>query len=236
MEGGLKLLIKQFSHKETSTYSYLIASNFNNAILIDPVKDEIERYKKKLEEFNLKLKYAIDTHIHADHVTALGDLRNIYNCETIMGEQSNVDCVSRSITDETILFLDEIRIKALYTPGHTDDSYCYLLNENKKQFLFSGDTLLIKGNGRTDFQNGCSSNLFESLHKKILILDDETIVYPAHDYKGVKSTTIKEEKLNNHRLNMDKDAFINFMNNLELETPKLIDLAVPLNKECGIIK
>jgi glyoxylase-like metal-dependent hydrolase (beta-lactamase superfamily II) len=153
-----------------------------------------------------------------------------------MGEQSNVDCVSRSITDETIFFLDEIRVKALYTPGHTDDSYCYLLNENKKQFLFSGDTLLIKGNGRTDFQNGCSSNLFESLHKKILILDDETTVYPAHDYKGFKSTTIKEEKLNNHRLNMDKDTFINFMNNQELEAPKLIDLAVPLNKECGIIK
>ena len=236
MEGELKLLLRQFKHKATSTYSYLIASKLNNAILIDPVKEEIKKYQKKLKEFNLKLKYAIDTHVHADHITALGDLRDIYDCKTIMGEQSKVNCVSQSISDGENLYLDEIKIKAIYTPGHTDDSYCYLLNDNKKQFLFSGDTLLIKGNGRTDFQNGDPSNLFESLHKKILILDDETIVYPAHDYKGVKTSTIKEEKLNNHRLNMDKDAFINFMNNLELETPKLIDLAVPLNKECGIIK
>jgi glyoxylase-like metal-dependent hydrolase (beta-lactamase superfamily II) len=214
----------------------LIASKLDNAILIDPVKEEIKKYQKKLKEFNLKLKYAIDTHVHADHITALGNLRDIYNCETIMGEQSKVNCVSQFMSDNEILYLDEIKIKAIYTPGHTDDSYCYLLNANEKQFLFSGDTLLIKGNGRTDFQNGDPSNLFESLHKKILILDDETIVYPAHDYKGVKTSTIKEEKLNNHRLNMDKDTFINFMNNLELETPKLIDLAVPLNKECGIIK
>ena len=230
------MLFKQFKHEETSTYSYLIASKLDNAILIDPVKEEIKKYQKKLKEFNLKLKYAIDTHVHADHVTALGNLRDIYDCETIMGEQSKVNCVSQFISDNEILYLDEIKIKAIYTPGHTDDSYCYLLNASEKQFLFSGDTLLIKGNGRTDFQNGDPSNLFESLHKKILILDDETIVYPAHDYKGVKSTTIKEEKLNNHRLNMDKDTFINFMNNLELEAPKLIDLAVPLNKECGIIK
>tara|TARA_B100000676_G_scaffold194769_1_gene191421 strand:+ start:3051 stop:3620 length:570 start_codon:yes stop_codon:yes gene_type:complete len=189
-----------------------------------------------LKEFNLELKYAIDTHVHADHITALGNLRDIYDCKTIMGEQSKVNCISQSISDGENLYLDEIKIKAIYTPGHTDDSYCYLLNDNEKQFLFSGDTLLIKGNGRTDFQNGDPSLLFESLHEKILILDDETIIYPAHDYKGFKSTTIKEEKINNHRLSMDKNTFINFMNSLNLETPKLIDIAVSLNKECGIIK
>lgn len=236
MEGRLKLFFKQFFHKETSTYSYLVASKLNNAILLDPVKSEIKNYQENFKDFNLELKYAIDTHIHADHITALGDLREIYNCETIMGEQSNVDCVSQSISDGKIFFLDELGIKAIYTPGHTDDSYCYLFNNGKKQFLFSGDTLLINGSGRTDFQNGNPSHLFESLHSKILTLDEETIVYPSHDYNGLRSTSIKKEKLNNHRLKMGKDTFINFMNNLNLETPKLIDIAIPLNKECGIIK
>lgn len=236
MEGRLKLFFRQFFHKETSTYSYLVASKLNNAILLDPVKSEIKNYQENFKDFNLELKYAIDTHIHADHITALGDLREIYNCETIMGEQSNVDCVSQSINDGTIFFLDELMIKAIYTPGHTDDSYCYLFNNGKKQFLFSGDTLLINGNGRTDFQNGNPGHLFENLHNKILMLGEETIVYPSHDYNGLRSTSIKKEKLNNHRLKMDRDTFINFMNNLNLETPKLIDIAIPLNKECGIIK
>ncbi|MBT4695495.1 MAG: MBL fold metallo-hydrolase, partial [Alphaproteobacteria bacterium] len=132
-----------------------------------------------------------------------------------------------------ILF-DELTFTAIYTPGHTDDSYCYLLKSETNQFLFTGDTLLIKGNGRTDFQNGSSSLLYDSLHNKILSLDNETIIYPAHDYNGAKSSSVKNEKKFNERLHMDKKTFIEFMGNLKLDDPKLMDIAIPLNLECGL--
>ena len=153
-----------------------------------------------------------------------------------MGNQSKVSCISRTVSDDDIIFFDELNFRAIHTPGHTDDSYCYLLKSDLRQFLFSGDTLLIKGNGRTDFQNGDPSLLYKSLHNKILKLDDETIIYPAHDYNGLKSSSIKNEKNLNERLHMDESTFIDFMNNLKLENPKLMDVAIPLNLECGVMK
>jgi glyoxylase-like metal-dependent hydrolase (beta-lactamase superfamily II) len=226
--------IEQFFDDESSTFSYLIGSKERNACLIDPVKKNIEKYEEKLNNLEMNLVYALDTHIHADHITGLGKLREKFGCETVMGFQSNVSCVSRLIKDNEIILIDELSIRSIYTPGHTDDSYSYLLKNNEEQFLFTGDTLLIGGSGRTDFQNGNPSSLYNSLHNKLLKLDDETIIYPAHDYEGFKSSTIKKERLNNKRLQMNKETFIKSMNNQKLNKPKLIDIAIPLNLSCGI--
>ena len=230
------MIIEQFFDEESYSYSYLVGNEEGNATLIDPVKNNIHHYETRLKKLNLNLIYALDTHIHADHITGLGELREKFGCETIMGNQSKVSCISRTVSDDDIIFFDELNFRAIHTPGHTDDSYCYLLKSDLRQFLFSGDTLLIKGNGRTDFQNGDPSLLYKSLHNKILKLDDETIIYPAHDYNGLKSSSIKNEKNLNERLHMDESTFIDFMNNLKLEDPKLMDVAIPLNLECGVMK
>ena len=235
MAGRLnKLIVKQFFDNETSSYTYLVGNKNGNATLIDPVKKNTQQYGEKLKELELDLIYAFDTHIHADHVTGLGELRDKFGCETIMGSQSKVHCISRTVDDNDDILFDELTFTAIYTPGHTDDSYCYLLKSETNQFLFTGDTLLIKGNGRTDFQNGSSSLLYDSLHNKILSLDNETIIYPAHDYNGAKSSSVKNEKKFNERLHMDKKTFIEFMGNLKLGDPKLMDIAIPLNLECGL--
>ena len=228
------MLIEQFFDNESSTYSYLVGSKERNAFIIDPVKKNIKIYEEKLNKLDMNLVYAFDTHIHADHITGLGELREKFGCKTVMGFQSNVICVSKSVKDNEIIVIDELTIRSIYTPGHTDESYSYFLKSDEEQFLFTGDTLLIKGSGRTDFQNGNPSSLYNSLHNKILKLDDETVIYPAHDYNGFKSSTIKKEKLNNERLKMDKETFIKFMNSQKLNKPKLIDIAIPLNLSCGI--
>tara|TARA_B100001059_G_scaffold129341_1_gene129232 strand:- start:10 stop:702 length:693 start_codon:yes stop_codon:yes gene_type:complete len=230
------LLIEQFFDKESSSFTYLIASNEGKALLIDPLKNNLNKYEERIDFLKLNLIYALDTHVHADHISGLGDLREKTGCETIMGFQSKVNCVSRTVKDSDVILFDELSLISIYTPGHTDDSYCYLLKSETNQFLFTGDTLLIKGNGRTDFQNGSSSLLYDSLHNKILNLDNETIIYPAHDYNGAKSSSVKNEKKFNERLHMDKKTFIEFMGNLNLEDPKLMDIAIPLNLECGVIK
>lgn len=228
------MLIEQFFDKESSSFTYLIASNEGGALLIDPLKNNLNKYEERIDFLKLNLIYALDTHIHADHITGLGGLREKTGCETIMGVQSKVNCVSRTVKDSDVILFDELSFTAIYTPGHTDDSYCYLLKSETNQFLFTGDTLLIKGNGRTDFQNGSSSLLYDSLHNKILSLDNETIIYPAHDYNGAKSSSVKNEKKFNERLHMDKKTFIEFMGNLKLDDPKLMDIAIPLNLECGL--
>ena len=228
------MLIEQFFDKESSSFTYLIASNEGGALLIDPLKNNLNKYEERIDFLKLNLIYALDTHVHADHISGLGDLREKTGCETIMGVQSKVNCVSRTVKDSDVILFDELSFTAIYTPGHTDDSYCYLLKSETNQFLFTGDTLLIKGNGRTDFQNGSSSLLYDSLHNKILSLDNETIIYPAHDYNGAKSSSVKNEKKFNERLHMDKKTFIEFMGNLKLDDPKLMDIAIPLNLECGL--
>ena len=190
------MIFKQVFDQKSSTYTYIIASaEGREALIIDPVLENVEDYIKLLTELNLKLVKVIDTHIHADHVTGAGKLRDKTQCVTIMGEHTPTDAVEIKVKDEEIIKLDQLKIKALYTPGHTSDSFSFLMDN----YLFSGDTLLINGTGRTDFQNGNSKDAYNSLFNRLLKLPDETLVYPAHDYKGEKVSSIGKEKKFNPR-------------------------------------
>ena len=225
------MIFKQVFDQKSSTYTYIIASSKGReALIIDPVLDNIEDYIKLLNELNLKLVKVIDTHIHADHVTAAGKLRNKTKCVTIMGEHTPADAVEIKVKDEEIIKLDQLKIKALYTPGHTSDSFSFLMDN----YLFSGDTLLINGTGRTDFQNGSSSDAYNSLFNKLLKLPDETLLYPAHDYKGEKVSTIGKEKKFNPRLQVSSvEEYTDIMNNLNLKKPAAIDYNVASNLKLG---
>ena len=197
------MIFKQVFDQKSSTYTYIIASaEGREALIIDPVLENVEDYIKLLTELNLKLVKVIDTHIHADHVTGAGKLRDKTQCVTIMGEHTPTDAVEIKVKDEEIIKLDQLKIKALYTPGHTSDSFSFLMDN----YLFSGDTLLINGTGRTDFQNGNSKDAYNSLFNRLLKLPDETLVYPAHDYKGEKVSSIGKEKKFNPRLQVSNVA------------------------------
>jgi glyoxylase-like metal-dependent hydrolase (beta-lactamase superfamily II) len=226
------MLFRQLFERESSTYTYLLAARpGGEALLIDPVKEDVGKYLQLIKELDLRLVFAVDTHVHADHVTALGDLRARTSCITVMGTQSRADCVSRKVSDGELLNIDGLQMRALYTPGHTDDSYSFVLSDR----VFTGDTLLIRGTGRTDFQNGDPHAQYESLFGKLLKLPDETLVYPAHDYKGWTVSTIGEEKAHNPRLQLGSEAqYVALMNGLELANPKQMDVAVPANLACGI--
>lgn len=225
------MLFRQLFERESSTYSYLLARRpGGEALLIDPVREELPRYLQLIRELDLRLVFAIDTHVHADHVTALGGLRDATACTTIMGAQSKAECVSRTVGDGELIRIDGLALRALYTPGHTDDSYSFLMDDR----VFTGDTLLIRGTGRTDFQNGDARQQYESLFGKLLRLPDETLVYPAHDYKGWTVSTIGEEKAHNPRLQVRSEAeYVALMASLRLPNPKLMDVAVPANLACG---
>jgi glyoxylase-like metal-dependent hydrolase (beta-lactamase superfamily II) len=225
------MIFKQLFDQKSSTYTYLIASSKGReALVIDPVLDNVEEYLNLLTELDLKLVKVIDTHIHADHVTGAGKLRNKTKCVTIMGENSPADTVEIKVKDEEIIKLDNLKIKALYTPGHTSDSYSFLMNN----YLFSGDTLLINGTGRTDFQNGNSKDAYNSIFNKLLKLPDETLLYPAHDYKGEKVSTIGKEKKQNPRLQVNSvDEYVDIMNNLNLKKPVEIEINVSRNINLG---
>ena len=225
------MIFKQVFDQKSSTYTYIIASaEGREALIIDPVLENVEDYIKLLTELNLKLVKVIDTHIHADHVTGAGKLRDKTQCVTIMGEHTPTDAVEIKVKDEEIIKLDQLKIKALYTPGHTSDSFSFLMDN----YLFSGDTLLINGTGRTDFQNGNSKDAYNSLFNRLLKLPDETLVYPAHDYKGEKVSTIGKEKKFNPRLQVDNvEEYIEIMNNLNLKRPEAIDFNVANNLKLG---
>lgn len=225
------MLFRQLFERESSTYSYLIAARpGGEALLIDPVKEEVGKYLQLVTELDLRLVFAVDTHVHADHVTALGELRNATSCATIMGAESRADCVSRKVADGELIKIDGIELRALYTPGHTDDSYSFLLSDR----VFTGDTLLIRGTGRTDFQNGDPRAQYQSLFGRLLKLPDETLVYPAHDYKGWTVSTIGEERAHNPRLQVQSEQeYVALMRGLKLSNPKLMDVAVPANLGCG---
>lgn len=225
------MIFRQLFHRESSTYSYLLARRSGGeALLIDPVREDTDKYLQLLRELDVKLVFAIDTHVHADHVTALGALRESTACVTLMGEQSRAACVSRTVRDGEIIEVDGIGLEAIYTPGHTDDSYSFKLPDR----VFTGDTLLIRGTGRTDFQNGDPRQQYDSLFNKLLRLPDETLVYPAHDYKGWTVSTIGEERAHNPRLQVSGvDDYVELMNSLALPNPKLMDIAVPANLNCG---
>ena len=225
------MIFKQVFDQKSSTYTYIIASaEGREALIIDPVLENVEDYIKLLTELNLKLVKVIDTHIHADHVTGAGKLRDKTQCVTIMGEHTPTDAVEIKVKDEEIIKLDQLKIKALYTPGHTSDSFSFLMDN----YLFSGDTLLINGTGRTDFQNGNSKDAYNSLFNRLLKLPDETLVYPAHDYKGEKVSSIGKEKKFNPRVQVNNvEEYIEIMNNLNLKKPAAIDFNVANNLKLG---
>ena len=225
------MIFKQVFDQKSSTYTYIIASaGGREALIIDPVLENVEDYINLLTELNLKLVKVIDTHIHADHVTGAGKLRDKTQCVTIMGEHTPTDAVEIKVKDEEIIKLDQLKIKALYTPGHTSDSFSFLMDN----YLFSGDTLLINGTGRTDFQNGNSKDAYNSLFNRLLKLPEETLVYPAHDYKGEKVSTIGKEKKFNPRLQVNNvEEYIEIMNNPNLKKPTAIDFNVANNLKLG---
>ena len=225
------MIFKQVFDKKSSTYTYLIASSKGReALIIDPVLENVAEYIKLLKELDLKLVKVIDTHIHADHVTGASKLKDITKCSTIMGDNTPADSVEIKVKDDEYINLDNLKIKAIYTPGHTSDSYSFLMNN----YLFSGDTLLINGTGRTDFQNGNAKDAYNSIFNKLLKLPEETLLYPAHDYKGEKVSTIGKEKKQNPRLQVKSiDEYIDIMNNLDLKKPAELETNVAKNINLG---
>lgn len=229
----MKYLIKQFFESESSTYTYFIINQeTKETIIIDPVMETYDRDMEVVQELGLRIKYILDTHVHADHITSAGKIREATGAKSVIGVGAKVDCVDVSIKDGESLFLDKLEIKAISTPGHTDSCTSYYIP--KLNVLFSGDTLLIRGNGRTDFQQGSADLLYESIHK-LFQLPEETMVYPAHDYKGRTSTMIKEEKAFNPRIGggKAKAEFVEIMKGLKLANPKKIQEALPANMQCG---
>jgi len=229
------MIVRQLFDYQTYTYTYLLGDPKHKvAAIIDPVDTQIDYYLQLLQELGLELKAALDTHVHADHITALGMLREATQAATYLGNPGDVDCADNPLKDSEDILVGDIKIEVMYTPGHTDDSFTFVVKDQGAQYAFTGDTLLIRGTGRTDFQNGDARQLYESLHQKLLRLDDDTVVYPGHDYKGWTQSTIGEERQNNPRLNISsKEEFAEFMANLNLPNPKFMDVAVPANRSCG---
>ena len=225
------MIFKQLFDQKSSTYTYLIASaKGREALIIDPVIENVNQYVQLLKELNLNLVKVIDTHIHADHVTGASKLKDITKCITIMGDHSPANTVEIKVKDDEYINLDTLKIRAMYTPGHTSDSYSFLMDN----YLFSGDTLLINGTGRTDFQNGNAKDAYNSIFNKLLKLPEETFLYPAHDYKGEKVSTIGKEKKQNPRLQVNSvDEYVEIMNNLNLKKPVEIETNVAKNIKLG---
>ncbi len=221
------MIFEQLFDTKSSTYTYIISSGKGReALIIDPVIEHTDEYIKVLKNLDLKLVKVIDTHIHADHVTGLNELNKRTNCTRIMGEKSKSEVIDLRIKDDETIKVENIELKAIYTPGHTDCSYSYVMNDR----VFTGDTLLINGTGRTDFQNGNSEDAYDSLFNKLLKLPEKTLVFPAHDYNGKKNSTIENEKNNNPRLQVSsKEEYVEIMNNLNLENPKMLAVAVTSN-------
>lgn len=226
------MIFRQLFDPISSTYTYLLAERQGGeALLIDPVLERVPQYLQLIKELDLQLVMAVDTHIHADHVTGIGELRSVVDCATAMGEHSKAECVTVRFKEGEVLKADGVRLEAIYTPGHTDDSYSFAMGDR----VFTGDTLLIRGTGRTDFQNGDPGAQYDSLFNKLLVLPEDTLVYPAHDYEGRTSSSIGEEKRHNPRLQVrSRQAYIEQMDALVLDPPRLIDVAVPANLKCGL--
>ena len=221
------MIFKQLFDQKSSTYTYIIASGEGReALIIDPVIEHSDEYSTILNNLDLKLVKVIDTHIHADHISALNELNKRTNCIRVMGEKSKSEVIDLRIKDGEKIKVEEVELQAIYTPGHTDCSYSFLMNDR----VFTGDTLLINGSGRTDFQNGNAYDAYDSIFNKLLKLPEKTLVFPAHDYNGKKFSTIENEKNNNPRLQVSsKEEYADIMNNLNLANPKMMDVAVPAN-------
>jgi len=227
------MIFKQLFDNISSTYTYLIASKKGReALIIDPVLENVQKYIQILNELDLKLVKVIDTHIHADHITGASKLNKETNCSTVMGEHTPADTVKIKVKNNEIIDIDGLKIKTIYTPGHTKDSYSFLMNN----YLFSGDALLINGTGRTDFQGGNPQDSYESIFNKLLKLPEETLLYPGHDYKGESVSSIGKEKINNPRLQVgNMDEYVEIMNKLNLSKPNLMDTNVTRNIKLGDI-
>ncbi|MBI2978667.1 MAG: MBL fold metallo-hydrolase, partial [Rhodospirillales bacterium] len=225
------MIFRQMFDSVSSTYTYLLAGRpGGEALIIDPVIEKVDHYLRLLSELSLTLSKALDTHVHADHISGLGLLRDRTRCVTVMGRQSRVDVVSMRVGDGDRVEIEGVVLTALYTPGHTDCSYCYVMDDR----VFTGDTLLIRGTGRTDFQNGDARAAYDSIFNKLLTLPPSTLVYPGHDYKGDTVSTIGEERAHNPRLRVGSAAeYAAIMNALELPDPKMMDVAVPANLRVG---
>ena len=225
------MIFRQLFDSDSSTYTYLLASRQGaEAVIIDPVLDSTNMYIELVHQLDLKLVYAIDTHTHADHITALGTLRDRTQCVTLMGEQTRADCVSRGVVDGEQIDVDGLSLQAIFTPGHTNESYSLVMPDR----VFTGDVLLYRGTGRTDFQGGDPHKSWNSIINRLFRLPDETQVYAAHDYKGWTVSTIGEEKHYNPRLaGKTEQQYVDIMNNLKLPNPKLMDIAVTANLACG---
>ena len=226
------MIFKQVFDPKTSTYTYFIGSaKGREAVIIDPVIENVNKYIQLLTELDLKLVKVIDTHIHADHVTGASKLKKATNCATIMGEHTPSEAVEIKVKDNEIIKIDNLEIKSIYTPGHTSESYSFLL----ENYLFSGDALLINGTGRTDFQNGNSKDSYHSIFDKLLKLPEDTLLYPGHDYNCKKVSTIGNEKKFNPRLQVKNvDEYIEIMTNLNLTKPDMMDSNVNRNIQLGI--
>ena len=221
------MIFEQLFDIKSSTNTYIISSGKGReALIIDPVIESTGKYIKILKNLDLKLVKVIDTHIHADHISGLNELSKKTNCSKIMGEKSSSEVLDIRVKESEKIKIENIELIAMYTPGHTDCSYSFLMNDR----VFTGDTLLINGTGRTDFQNGNSHDAYDSLFNKLLKLPDKTLVYPAHDYNNKKYSTIENEKNNNPRLQVKSaEEYAEIMDNLNLENPDMIDIAVPAN-------
>ncbi len=221
------MIFEQLFDTKSSTYTYILSSGKGReALIIDPVLEHTDQYINFLNKLELKLVKVIDTHIHADHITGLNELSKRTSCTKIMGDNSKSEVVDLRVKEDENVKIDNINLKVMYTPGHTDCSYSYLMNDR----VFTGDTLLINGTGRTDFQNGNARQQYDSIFNKLLKLPENTIVFPAHDYNGKKHSTIGSERNNNPRLQVNSvDQYVEIMNNLKLANPKMMDVAVPAN-------
>ena len=223
------MIFNQLFDDKSSTYTYIISSGKGReALIIDPVIEHTKKYIKILKDLELKLVKVIDTHIHADHISGLNELNKQTECTRIMGEESDSEVIDLRVKENEKVKIEGVELITLYTPGHTKCSYSYLMNDR----VFTGDTLLINGSGRTDFQGGSAMEQYDSIFNKLLKLPDKTLVYPAHDYNGKKFSTVESERNNNPRLQVSSpNEYIQIMNNLKLANPKMMDIAVPANKK-----
>ncbi len=228
------LSIRQLFDPATSTFSYLLWDvETREAALIDSVREQVERDTTLIRELDLNLRFLLETHIHADHVTGSGQLREQFSAQVVVHRETGSDCADRLVDTGDVIELGEQRIEVLYTPGHTNGDISYRIDGA----VFTGDALLIRGCGRTDFQSGDASNLYDSIHGKLFSLLDDTVVYPGHDYRGFTQSSIGEEKRFNPRLGnqRSREDFIALMDGLVLDPPQHIDEAVPGNMVCGLI-
>lgn len=228
----MEILFRQLIDEESHTYSYLVADpETRMAALIDPVVEQHQRDLQIIEDLNLELLYTLDTHVHADHITGADSMRKATGSKVVLGAHAGAEGADMLVEDDAFLLLGKLRIRAISTPGHTDGCTSYVLGDR----VFTGDALLIRGTGRTDFQQGSAATLYDSIREKLFLLPPSTLVYPAHDYKGRTATSIEEERRLNPRVRdgISKDQFVEIMDNLDLAPPKKLDESLPANLRCG---